>query len=201
MSAPGPTAKPAPTDRSQFKNQDPPFWVAWHQALASIRVRFFRQLITSLGIALGIAFLVSMQTLSLADTAESDKARTVWLIGTSLVMCLVGVTNSMLMSVTERYREIGTIKCLGASDSFIVKVFFLEAVLIGLVGSSIGALLGTGLSAVAVQASGFNVPGGAITGIILGGLATGVILTVLAAVAPAVQAAKMPAAAALRVEV
>ena len=34
-----------------IKNTDPPLWVAWNQALASIRVRFFRQLVTSIGIA------------------------------------------------------------------------------------------------------------------------------------------------------
>ena len=93
--------------KPDIKASDPPLWVAWNQALASIRVRFFRQLVTSIGIALGIAFFASMQTLRLVEAGgtEADKARLVWLVGTSLVMCLVGVTNSMLMSVAERYRE------------------------------------------------------------------------------------------------
>lgn len=189
-------------DKSQFKNVDPPFWVAWNQALASIRVRFFRQLITSVGIALGIAFFCSMQTLRLAQSKSAatsdDQLR--WLVGTSLVMCLVGVTNSMLMSVTERYREIGTIKCLGASDGFIVRVFFLEAMLLGFVGSFAGAAAGTGLSALVGVVSGAP-PGAAAFGVVLMGTAIGVAMTVLAAIAPAIQAAKMPAAAALRVEV
>ena len=46
-----------------------------------------------------------------------------WLIVLSLLVCVVGITNAMLMSVTERFREIGTMKCLGALDSFIVKLF------------------------------------------------------------------------------
>ena len=191
-----------PADKSQFKNVDPPFWVAWNQAMASIRVRFFRQLITTLGIALGIAFLSSMQTLGLAKgaAAQSDD-QTHWLIGTSLVMCLVGVTNSMLMSVTERYREIGTIKCLGASDSFIVRVFFLEATILGATGSFAGAAAGVGLSWLAARASGANVAFADCLCITLTATVIGMVMTVLAAVAPAIQAAKMPAAAALRVEV
>ncbi|MDX2064972.1 MAG: FtsX-like permease family protein [Fimbriimonadaceae bacterium] len=189
-------------DKSQFKNVDPPLWVAWHQALASIRVRFFRQLITSSGIALGIAFLVSMQTLRAAESdVAKDQARLQWLIGTSLIMCLVGVTNSMLMSVTERFREIGTIKCLGASDGFIVKVFFIEAALLGLVGSAMGAVLGGLLGFGVNAANGLSVPFLTIVPAMLGGVVLGLLLTVVAAIAPAVQAAKMPAAAALRVDI
>lgn len=184
--------------QGEFKNVDPPFWVAWNQAKASIRVRFFRQMITSAGIALGIAFFCSMQTLraggKAADQSE-DQLR--WLVGTSLVMCLVGVTNSMLMSVTERFREIGTIKCLGASDGFIVKVFFLEAMLLGIAGSFVGALVGTGAMALARG----NVSLGGVGLIVLMGTLIGALMTIVAAIAPAIQAAKMPAAAALRVEV
>ena len=186
----------------EIKASDPPLWVAWNQALASIRVRFFRQLVTSIGIALGIAFFASMQTLRLVQTGgtEADQARLVWLVGTSLVMCLVGVTNSMLMSVAERYREIGTIKCLGASDGFIVRVFFLEAILLGLAGSLAGAIAGVGLSAVTQMIGGTSVPFGSALGVVLLATTIGVVMTVLAAMAPAMQAAKMPAAAALRVE-
>ena len=181
-----------------LKNSDPPLWVAWNQALASIRVRFFRQMVTSVGIALGIAFFASVMTMRAAQTAASagDESRMRWLLGTSLVMCLVGVTNSMLMSVAERYREIGTIKCLGASDSFIVRVFFIEALLLGLAGSLMGALVG------AVPLALFSKVGaGTVFGTVALATAVGVAMTVLAALAPAVQAAKMPAAAALRVDV
>ena len=119
-----------------------------------------------------------------------------WLVCTSLVMCLVGVTNSMLMSVTERYREIGTIKCLGASDGFIVKVFFLESAILGAIGSFVGAFLGSILMMFVAGAT-FST----VMAVTLLGTGTGIVMTILAAVAPAVQAAKMPAAAALRVDV
>ncbi|MGV3618357.1 MAG: FtsX-like permease family protein [Fimbriimonas sp.] len=184
-------------NQTEFKNVDPPFWVAWNQAKASIRVRFFRQLITSVGIALGIAFLCSMLTMRAAGAGERSSDQTLWLVATSLVMCLVGVTNSMLMSVTERFREIGTIKCLGASDGFIVKVFFLEALLLGVMGSFMGSAAGTGLMALAVG----KVSLATGLGIVLTGTLAGALMTVVAAVAPAIQAARMPAAAALRVEI
>ena len=186
--------------QTEFKNVDPPFWVAWNQALASIRVRFFRHAITSLGIALGIAFFASILTLRLSgsestnDPGSSD--RLVWLVGTSLVMCLVGVTNSMLMSVTERYREIGTIKCLGASDGFIVKVFFLESVVLGAIGSFTGALVGSALMMIVTR-----VNFATFVVVILTGTGVGILMTVLAAIAPAIQASRMPAAAALRMDV
>ncbi len=188
--------------QTQFKNVDPPFWVAWNQAKASIRVRFLRMMITTLGIALGIAFFSSMMTLRTGKSQMGFQPEQMnWLVGTSLVMCLVGVTNSMLMSVTERFREIGTIKCLGASDSFIVKVFFLEAVLLGAIGSFAGSLMGSLLMAGYMTVS-QNAPTLAdIAMVSLLGTAVGGLMTVIAAVAPAIQAAKMPAAAALRVEI
>lgn len=191
-------------ETNAIRPADPPFSVAWHQARASIRVRFFRQAITTLGIALGIAFFTSMQLMSVAESATADadtKVRTQWLVATSLVMCLVGVTNSMLMSVTERYREIGTIKCLGASDSFIVKVFFLEAMLLGAIGSFAGSVIGAGATGLYLWLS--NGGGGisAMLSVIAIGTLLGMVLTVISSIAPAIQAAKMPAAAALRVEV
>ncbi len=190
--------KTARIEAAGIKNTDPPLWVAWNQALASIRVRFFRQFVTSVGIALGIAFFASVVTMRAAQTAASaaDESRMRWLLGTSLVMCLVGVTNSMLMSVAERYREIGTIKCLGASDGFIVRVFFIEALLLGAAGSLMGAIVGT-LPIALIS----KVPLGAAAGSVLLATVVGMTMTVAAAVAPAIQAAKMPAAAALRVDV
>ncbi|MFX8891460.1 hypothetical protein ABTN09_20870, partial [Acinetobacter baumannii] len=81
--------------QTEFKNIDPPLRVAWSQALASIRVRFLRMVITSLGVALGIAFFCSMEILRNGPpkaTTQSPEQMS-WLVGTSLVMCLVGVTN------------------------------------------------------------------------------------------------------------
>lgn len=187
-------------------DSDPPLWVAWNQALASIRVRFLRHAITALGILLGTAFFSSMLTLRAAEQEihkgdAGAAARSLWLAGTSLVMCLVGVTNSMLMSVTERYREIGTIKCLGASDGFIVKVFVLEAAMLGFLGSMTGAIAGSLIMSVAVGFGGLSASWGDIVRASSIAAVVGLALTLIAAIAPAIQAARMPAASALRIEV
>jgi ABC-type lipoprotein release transport system permease subunit len=46
------------------------------------------------------------------------------------------------MAVTERFREIGTMKCLGALDRFVLRLFILEAGIQGLAGSAAGSLAG-----------------------------------------------------------
>ncbi len=101
----------------------------------------------------------------------------------------------MLMSVTERYREIGTIKCLGASDQFVVRVFLLESLLLGTVGSGVGALSG-GLLAALIESQ----MDGRVWMMVGETCLLGMAITSLAAIIPAIQAAKMPAAAALRME-
>src|SRR5215217_6001448 len=69
-----------------------------------------------------------------------------WLIGLALLVAFIGILNAMLMSVTERFREIGTMKCLGALDSFIVKLFLIESLFQGIVGTVAGIALGLILS-------------------------------------------------------
>jgi hypothetical protein len=137
----------------------------WSRALQMTRenifVRLGRSAITASGIFLGIAFLaavlfgasaarlqaaIDFERLGLEHEAGELQARIIWLAAMSLVVATVGIVNSMLMSVTERYKEIGTMKCLGALDSFIVRLFLLEAGLLGILGSALGALVGAGIT-------------------------------------------------------
>jgi len=73
---------------------------------------------------------------------EREHFRGLWIIVISLVVTVIGITNAMLMSVTERFRDIGTMKCLGATSRFIRQIFLLEASFMGLVGGAAGVVLG-----------------------------------------------------------
>jgi ABC-type antimicrobial peptide transport system permease subunit len=185
---------------------DPPLATAWKQAWASIRVRFGRSFLTVAGVGLGAALFASILVLRRVELEagaldQAGASRLAWLAGTSLLMCLVGVANSMLLAVSERYREIGTFKCIGASDGFIVKVFLFESSMIGAAGSAAGSLVGALAMAAGLWLSGYS---GAFGGVLyVAGIAAsaGFVLAVVAAILPAIQASKLPAVSALRMEV
>ncbi len=150
-------------------------------AYRSIRLRLSRSLLVTSGIVLAIAFLMSILTSqaivgSLRDFATTagqqklltllhssgvpttaqeildDKIQTRWLASLALLVAFVGILNAMLMSVTERFREIGTMKCLGALDSFIIKLFLIESLFQGITGSAIGVVIGMALSIISAGA-------------------------------------------------
>jgi putative ABC transport system permease protein len=83
---------------------------------------------------------------SLISTATSvDRTLTILLsgiAGISLLVGGIGVMNIMLVSVTERIREIGLRKALGATPRLIRRQFLVEASVLGLLGGALGALLG-----------------------------------------------------------
>jgi len=68
--------------------------------------------------------------------------KTVWLISVSFLVCVVGIANAMLMSVLERFKEIATMKCLGARNETIAFLFVTESLIIGIVGGLAGIVLG-----------------------------------------------------------
>jgi len=165
-----------------------------------------------MGVVLGIAFLMSVLTSVATSQAlgfEMDaevRARQAWLVAMSLIVCAVGIMNAMFMSVTERFREIGTMKCLGALDSFVVRLFLIESGLMGIVGSLAGVVIGfVTMALVTSVRRGFgwmvHISGVTLLEYIGFAVVVGTLVSVAAAIPPAVRAARMPPAAALRVEV
>jgi len=216
-----------------------PFSKAMEISLRSLKIRFGRSLITTSGVILAIAFLMSVwsnneivDSLRVVNKSEinlllqkkgietgiseageaseeararmqEEKSKQSWLISLSLLVCVVGIANAMLMSVTERFREIGTMKCLGALDSFIVKLFLLESTFQGSAGTSIGILIGflltLGLALIDYGTYVFNYfPAIGILKSALAALVVGTLLSLVGAMLPAYRAAKMEPVEAMR---
>lgn len=206
-----------------------PWQIAFKVSIAGIHRRFLRSLITMAGVILAIAFLVYMlvtgnlttamvaadiselnillqhQGIEIQTAAEGPDRLLLLLIGLSLLTCLVGITNAMLMAVSERIKEIGTLKCLGALDSFIVKTFLIESALQGVIGGMAGLVIGLVVAfMVALINYGryvfFTFPTGPVLLSLLQSLLIGSLLSVLAAIAPAYWAARKEPVDAMRVE-
>lgn len=118
--------------------------------------------------------------------------------GISLLVGGIGVMNIMLVSITERTREIGTRKALGATNASIRFQFIMESVVICLLGGFIGIALGLGLSSVATVMLGYEAAP-SIPGIVFS-VAFSVVIGVFFGFYPANKAAKMEPVDALRYE-
>lgn len=199
----------------------------------SVKIRFGRSLITVSGIVLAIAFLMSIWAgNSIIDglmgagdpkinlilqqkgveidpdsaAAMQQRSKDAWLVVLSLLVCLVGIANAMLMSVTERFREIGTMKCMGALDGFIIKLFILESTFMGTAGTVIGVIIGFLLTAL-LNMSSFgtvifdHLPLAQILEDGVKAIVIGSVLSLIGGILPAYRAAKMEPVDAMSLEV
>jgi hypothetical protein len=201
--------------------------------LANVRQRLGRSALTFICIAVVVAFFASaltyqgylsgfmasedvhvQATLARAGVFVHDEValarqrdERIWLMTLSAVLCLVGITNTILMSVTERFREIGTLKCLGALDVFVVRLFLIENALVGALASLLGALAGCLLAILQVGAVlefsllSWRLAGEGVLMGVVQAVALGTGLTLLASIYPTYVASRMRPVDAMRVDV
>lgn len=90
-------------------------------------------------------YTITPQTSLLSTASSVSKTLTVLLVGIAAIALLVGgigVMNIMLVSVTERIREIGLRKALGATPGVILRQFLIEATVLGVLGGVFGVAVG-----------------------------------------------------------
>ena|GEM_PF-239028 len=132
--------------------------------------------------------------------------------GIALLVATFGISNTMIMSIRERTREIGIMKAIGGSDGEIMRIFFVEASLIGLTGGTLGVIGGWAIDRVANRMANqwiikqaaqtirhiefFSIPWYLAGGAILFAL----LVSLVAAIYPALSAARVDPIKALRYE-
>jgi ABC-type antimicrobial peptide transport system permease subunit len=119
----------------------------------------------------------------------------------ALLVAALGIANAMLAAVRERRREIGVLKAIGARDRDVLRVFVVEAAVLGLLGGALGAIGGWLIA---------RVVGGVVNGylasqglvrvqlvfplpVLVGAVVGSTLLAALAGTLPAIRAARLPA--------
>ncbi len=145
------------------------------------------QVINMEEIAAGIGQITRIMTIIISSIA-----------GVSLLVGGIGVMNIMLVSVTERTREIGVRMSLGATRGQILLQFLIEAVTLTLIGGGIGILLGWVTSSIVSHFAGW--PALVSWPVIVGGLLFSMIIGVIFGILPANKASRLDPIESLRYE-
>uniref|UniRef100_A0A7J2TI18 ABC transporter permease n=1 Tax=Archaeoglobus fulgidus TaxID=2234 RepID=A0A7J2TI18_ARCFL len=121
----------------------------------------------------------------------------------SLLVAGISILNIMLISTIERTKEIGIMRAIGASRATVLRIFLLEALILGIIGSSIGSVLsvaaGYGINYLILRETKFMFQF-ATLGYLFLGFAVGVGTSVLSGLYPALKASRLEPIEALRFE-
>ncbi|MCR6623328.1 MAG: FtsX-like permease family protein [archaeon YNP-LCB-024-027] len=178
--------------------------------IQNMRKRKGRILLSIFNVFLGVALVSSMMIISSSYISKSNASLFVvnlneyqlWVSTISIVVCIITIFNSMLISVAERYKEIGVMKCLGARNVLILKLFLFEALVIGTIGGFLGFIIAMifTLPILIIQYGG-ALPFIAYMQILSISLLIAIIISVIASAYPAQHASKINPTDALRYEV
>lgn len=138
------------------------------------------------------------QAKALQDLSKSTNNMLIWIASISLLVGGIGVMNIMLVSVTERTREIGLKKALGARKKRILAQFLTEAVVLTSIGGLIGVVFGIGLSKVIANLA--EVPVSISTKAIVVSVVFSMAVGIIFGLLPSIKAAKLNPIDALRYE-
>ncbi|HIE24230.1 MAG TPA: ABC transporter permease [Candidatus Korarchaeota archaeon] len=179
----------------------------------NVKRRFNRASLNLMAIALGIAFFSSLYLMDAFLGAYTQVGGEVRVEGyqyglmiVSLVVCAVSITNSILITVYERYKEIGTMKCLGALDQHVLKLFLVESFILAILGGSLGFFMGliaaTLFCAITMGFGHLSMLPLSVPLLLFGkSILISVTLSTIATIYPAYKAAKLDPVEALRYEV
>jgi putative ABC transport system permease protein len=125
----------------------------------------------------------------------------------AITVSTLGIINTMVMSILERYREIGIMKAIGASDKDVKKIFFFESGMIGFLGGVFGLALGWLVSTIINQIANYFMAKRGVPYVnyfsfpwwlCLGAVAFSILVSLAAGLFPALRAARVDPVVALR---